>query len=382
MSSIQKRGSKWQLRVIHRLLPNAFYSTFDSEADAVSYGDQLERLLKNGIVPQELVDKEKRRADPFLEELIDHYKKLAPIAPSEVETLRYIKQHLYKVRLSKVNAQWADQWVRNLKLESNLAPSTIRKRIESLARVIDWYHRTHPAQNDAQPINQLRLMPRGYSQYTKTESEQSISEGKVAKVDVERNRRLLPEEENRIRSAMAGEKRPDKERKIAHDAAFSLLFELILNTGLRLSEAFCLRCDQVDHRNFVLKIEGSKGHRGAIKHRVVPLVPSLRGELKSWCEGKEGLLFPFWNGAADEKRKAGSKLSSRFKTLFEYANVMNFVEHDLRHEATCRWFDRRDPQGRWVLSEIEICRIMGWKDTRMALRYASIRGEDLASRLV
>ena len=35
----------------------------------------------------------------------------------------------------------------------------------------------------------------------------------------------------------------------------------------------------------------------------------------------------------------------------------------------------------WVFSEIEICRIMGWSDTRMMLRYASLRGSDLASRL-
>ncbi|MCG9015218.1 hypothetical protein, partial [Laribacter hongkongensis] len=61
--------------------------------------------------------------------------------------------------------------------------------------------------------------------------------------------------------------------------------------------------------------------------------------------------------------------------------VIDFTEHDLRHEATCRWFSMRDARGAWVFSDIEICRIMGWTDTRMALRYASLRGEDLSSRL-
>ena len=50
------------------------------------------------------------------------------------------------------------------------------------------------------------------------------------------------------------------------------------------------------------------------------------------------------------------------------------------HEAACRWFELRNDRG-WVFSDIEICRVMGWKDTRMALRYASMRGEDLSSRL-
>ena len=75
------------------------------------------------------------------------------------------------------------------------------------------------------------------------------------------------------------------------------------------------------------------------------------------------------------------RLSARFGTLFAYAGVTDMTEHDLRHCATCMWFGLRDAGGRWVFSEIEICRIMGWSDTRMALRYASLRGEDLAARL-
>ena len=45
----------------------------------------------------------------------------------------------------------------------------------------------------------------------------------------------------------------------------------------------------------------------------------------------------------------------------------DFREHDLRHEATCRWVELRNATG-WVFSEIEVCRIMGWSDTRMMLR--------------
>jgi integrase len=74
-------------------------------------------------------------------------------------------------------------------------------------------------------------------------------------------------------------------------------------------------------------------------------------------------------------------LSQRFATLFDYAGVPDCTEHDLRHEATCRWVTLRDASGHWVFSETEVCKILGWSDTRMMLRYASLRGEDLSARL-
>jgi integrase len=67
--------------------------------------------------------------------------------------------------------------------------------------------------------------------------------------------------------------------------------------------------------------------------------------------------------------------------LFEYAGVTDFTEHDLRHTATCNWFMLRDQTGRWMFSDVELCRIMGWTSTRMAVRYASFRAEDLSARL-
>lgn len=41
----------------------------------------------------------------------------------------------------------------------------------------------------------------------------------------------------------------------------------------------------------------------------------------------------------------------------------------------------RRHDGAWALSDVEVCRIMGWSDPRMLLRYASLRGEDLADRV-
>ena len=48
--------------------------------------------------------------------------------------------------------------------------------------------------------------------------------------------------------------------------------------------------------------------------------------------------------------------------------------HDLRHEATSRFFEKR-------LNRVEVATITGHKDTRMLMRYTHLRAEDLVARL-
>jgi len=378
MASIQERSGKWQLRVVHKLLPKPFFDTFANEAEARAYGVQLETLLDRGVVPVELLESGKRGDNPLLSSLIDASLSDASIAPSDRATLELLKKALGAVRLLSVNAAWADAWVVKMKLEQYLAPGTIRKRVESLARVLDHHWRLRAG---TAPANPLRMMPRGYSLATEREAAQLAETQRAVKRDVQRDRRLLPDELARIRSALAGEKRAGRERALDVDDAFTLLFELIVNSGIRLSEAYSLRAENVDTARWVLRLAGSKGHRGAAKPRVVPLVPELRTTLAARCRDRVGLVFPFWDGTPEDKRLATGRLSARFATLFDFAQVPDCTEHDMRHEATCRWVEMRDAAGRWVFSEIEICKIMGWSDFKMMLRYASLRGEDLSARL-
>lgn len=377
MASIQPRGNKFQLRVKHKLLSKPFFFTFDTEQEARAYGDQLEAVLSRGIVPSELLAvPEKREDDLVLSRVILDYCKQAPVTSSDSELLGVLVSEVAGVRVSGVTFAWCSDYVNRLKREKNLAPGSIRKRIGSLGRVLDWHIRkTTPV--DVQPkANPLRLLPRGYSLY----SQADVDAGATVKRDKSRDRRLGPGDHERILSALSGVKREDRERALANDPAFTLLYSLIVDTGMRLFEAYRLRVDSIDLERNIINVDGSKGHRGAIKSRVVPIKPVLREPLREWCKDRVGLVFPFWDGTESERARTSNRLSSRFASLFGYAGVKDFTEHDLRHEATCRWFELRNPTG-WVFSEIEVCRIMGWSDTRMALRYASLRGSDLSSRL-
>lgn len=383
--SVQERAGRHQLRVKHKLLPRDFFFTFDSDSAAREYGEKLHSLLKRGIVPQEMLAQPAKGADPIVADLIEDYRVAQPVAPSDEGVLDLLAVELAGLRVSGLTFAWVEAWVRGLKLKQNLAPSTIRKRVGSLARVLDW-HLAHIAEKDPDNVraNPLRLLRVGYSQYSKAEGKAAKAAGGEPKEDVERDRRLAPDEEKRLALSLSGVKRPDRERPLPVDPELETIVHLILDTGLRLREAYRLRAGWFDFAKGIINVEGTNKRGGARKRRVVPMKVTVRDRMKKFLKGKgaDELVFSFWDG--DEESLAGTttRLSQRFRTLFDYAQVEDFTEHDLRHEATCRWFELKNSKGQWTFSDLEICKIMGWTSTKMALRYLSLRGEDLASRLL
>lgn len=374
MASIQPRGEKWQLRVTHKLLPKPFFHTFPDETSARNYGSQLEALLAAGVVPEELLAKPGAPPSPLLAQVIKSYLLRASPTASDVELLGVLEKEVKTVRVGDVSFAWAEGYVAALKArERRLTPGTIRKRVGALARVLDWHHRATQVKGEPLAVNVLRLLPDGYSLYPDNEVR-----------DEKRDLRLGPDDEPAIMAAVRGAKREDRERPWGDDQDMADLFTLIVNTGLRLREAYWLRCGQFDSAKGLVHVDGTKGHRGVIKPRVVPLIKPLRELLARRVKERKGgdLVFPFWDGTPEDLRRCSSRLSNRFMTLFDYAGVPHFTEHDLRHEACCRWVTMKDAAGRWMFNDIEICRILGWTDPKLMLRYSSLRGEDLSARLL
>lgn len=376
-ANIQQRSEKFQLRVKHALLPRPFFFTFQTAPEAEDYRDKLLALLSRGVVPAEMLSKPRGDSDPMLTEVIGDYQRETSITDSDDELFQIIKVEVVAVRMSAITFTWAESYVRSLKAPAkHLAPSTIRKRAGALGRAIDWHIKRTTKDGETPRANPLRLMTRGYSVYSKEDAK--ITEPKF---DQKRNRRFGPGEAERVSIALAGVKREDRERKFTNDPEFKMLYQLILGTGIRLFEAYRMRVENIDFKINVINVEGSKGHRGVIKPRIVPIKPELRAPLRDFCAGRgDGLVFCYWDGDVASRKRTQGKLTQRFLSLFDYAEVPDFSEHDLRHEATCRWFELRNERG-WIFSEIEICKIMGWSNFDLAIRYASLRGEDLSSRL-
>jgi len=63
-------------------------------------------------------------------------------------------------------------------------------------------------------------------------------------------------------------------------------------------------------------------------------------------------------------------LSGAFLKLCRKVKISDFHFHDLRHEATSRFFEKG-------LNRVEVATITGHKDTKMLMRYTHLRAEDL-----
>jgi integrase len=389
VGSVRKTPSgSYELTIRNKKLLGArrVYLTFENEQAAKDYGVQVNKLLKAGIVPPGLLD-EKAEPGERMSIILQGRINSGDAAPTEIDTLILLRDELGALRLPDLTYKWAEAWVRSMKLEKNYAPGTIRKRIGALSRTLDAYLRKHP---DLQIGNPLNLLPRGAAAYNAKDAADVRKLGKEAKVDVERERRFSPGEFEKIIRALAGEKRVDRERplELKEADALRMLFLAIYYSGVRLREAYTILPEQIDMRRRVLKIRTSKQWYGRVKMRTVPMRPQLHAAFTHYLSlnefGPDDPIYPWWNGTWDKKHLdyVTTKLSAQYSRIFDYAGCADLTEHDLRHEATCQWYELRAGDGQWLYREQEIPRIMGWApNSKMPARYASFRAEDLAQRM-
>lgn len=376
MASVRPtKNGKFELTVRHASLPKGRkFFTFDDEAEARRYGEQWEARKNAGLAPPQalLEPTEERRTLGFV---LRSWANSGKAAPTEQSTLKLLISEVGDTKIAKADFAWADAWVDKMKSKQHLAPGSIRKRVGAMSRALDAFLRASGG-----GANPLKLLPKGYSAYT--EADALVAGG--AKVDVERDRRLLPGEHEAILAATAGgPPRKGRERAWAPsgDADMRLLYLTIIWTGLRLREAYRLEVADIDLKGKVIRARKSKLWRGKVAFKEVPMRPELHAELTAYVKGRSGRVFPFWDGTEEDLNRCSARLSARFATLFDYAQCSGLTEHDLRHEATCQWLEMKDASG-WLYRIEEVNRIMGWSPTsKMAARYASFRGSDLAQRL-
>lgn len=384
----QRSNGRWEIALRHPSIPGGRrYFTFETEAEANAYAEQWRLMKLAGIEPPAELLRPLESHDPPLGAVLRHWANSGLAAPSQQITISTLITEVGERRLSEATYAWLAAYIESLKTRTrNLAPSSIRHRVQALGRAIDEYLRHHP---DITHQNPTRLLPRGYSSYSERDKALAEAAGAQAKRDVTRDRRLLPGEEDRIVAALSGYQRPDRERALSLPGGNALLtiFLLIVNSGLRLREAYRIKRGHVDLDAKVIRVQSSKQWRGKVAWRDVPMRPEVHAALVKYLSTRSLLptadLFPFQTEEPGmTEKKVTQRLSDRFRVAFQYAGCQGLREHDLRHEATCRWLELRDTTGGWMFRAEEVNRIMGWAPgSVMAARYASFRAEDLAQRL-
>lgn len=367
-----------------KLLPEPIRLYFDNYDEGALYCARLEKLLDSGIVPEEF------KAEPeytFIGDVIRRYMQIVAVKHDDKNLLNILHKRVGAKPLREVNYQWVESWVMSMKRIDNLAPGTIRHYVGALGRCFDWGSRKGIA---TLVINPVRLLPRTYSQYNEHDITEARKNGGDVRTDIERDRRLDTGEEVRIREFLHHNLKPEgKERplKLDRQGSLILIYELALETAMRLREIYTLTVDQVDVPRKTIFLDRTKnGHKRQVpmSSRAIAAYEQYRrwvvsGEMKMTAYDLEdhGRLIPHWSGDLDQRylHKVSTGLSHQFKRVFAGAGSTDLGIHDLRHEATSRLFERT------TLSDAQIMKITGHKSTEILLRYANLRASNLADYL-
>ena len=373
MAGKRQRPNGWEY-VIKRagLLDKPIYLTFADEKEGDAFVAKVEKLLDKGIIPTEL--RAPSRIDTIAD-LVREYERDAHPTAKDRAALGTIIKSKGTTRLTSIDAGWVDDWISEMKRIDKLAPATIRAKVGALARCTDWGMRRG---HILLPDHPLRTLPDGYAQYTKTDA----AIAGEARVDVERDRRLEPGEFEMVSAVIVAGVLPRKQRPLALDDPQALwcMFVLAVESAMRMREMFTLTLDQVDLAKRTVFLDKTKNG----DKRQVPLSSVAVATLTAYLDlrtaaGAKGrdVLFPWWDGDTSPKKldKTSDYLSKLYIGIFEAAKCADLKFHDLRHEATSRLFEKT------TLSETQIMKITGHKSHRMMMRYANLRGSDLAARL-
>lgn len=157
--------------------------------------------------------------------------------------------------------------------------------------------------------------------------------------------------------------RPGELEKILEHTDSKILGPVVLfalETGMRRGEIAAMRWDHVDVKKRVLLIPETKTG----KSRTVPLTTEalrILNDLPRRLDGSIWLTDPH-------------TMTRAFERACNRAGIEDLTFHDLRHEATSRFFEKG-------LNPMQVAAITGHKTLQMLKRYTHLKAEDLAELL-
>lgn len=376
MATKRKRGDRWEFVVKRKgVLPRPLYLTFASEDEGAAYCRRLEGMLDRGIVPDEI--RQNTGGILTIADAIAQYQAACSVSKDDVRLLGVQIERIGAKKIAEVDYGWCESFVASMKrgdfARRPLNPSTIRHHVGALRRCLDWLVRKHP---DRLPGNPLTMLPKGFAIYNAHDTAAAEASGYAAQEDEERDRRLLEGEEPRIRQILAGAKPAGRQRAMAlkHQRELVVLFDLALESAMRLREMYTLGVNQVDFTRSTIFLDRTKnGHK-----RQVPMTSIARRVLADIIGARTGgEVFPWWNGdlSDPELQRVTSLLSRQYARIFDAAGCDDLRFHDLRHEAISRLYERT------TLDSTVIRKMVGHISQKAHDRYVNLRVSSFADKL-
>jgi len=313
---------------------------FDRLADAERFA--LDTL--QGMTARTWTDR--REAErTTLADALDRYKREVTVHKKTAYGEGCLIERLKKTRLAEYSLatiQGADiAQYRDERTAEGAAANTVRIELALLSHLYtvaasDW---GMPLVN---PVRQARKpkLPRGRDRRLSTEKKVVVIDGKKQRLS----------EEQRLLMAC-------QESKSLYLEA---IVRLALETGMRRGEILGLSWGHVNMSKGTVHLPDTKNGDS----RTVPLSPAAQDVLRGLTRSIDGRVFPVGD----------SGFVHTFQRATERAGLKDLHFHDLRHEATSRFFEKG-------LDLMEVASITGHKSLSMLKRYTHLRAEDLAKKL-
>ena len=324
MASFRKRKNRWDVQIRRSGYP-AICKTFFHKTDAQKWAMEIERQIEVGdYVPADLLNLDTLGA------LLAHYSAEISIKKrGRVEEIsRSAKMRRHKISalpLGKLKpfhiAQYRDERLQEV------STTTAKKELQLISHALDIGRREwglnikNVAADVAKPKE-----PKG------------------------RERRLEENEEHLLLGVLSA----------SENHWIKPLMEFAIETGMRRGELLKLRWEDVNLERKTALIKETKNRDS----RKIPLSVAAIRSLSGLPRHLGGNVFPVTPNA----------LRGVWRRAIKKVGIDNLRFHDLRHEATSRFFEKG-------LNVMEVAAITGHKDLRMLQRYTHLRAEDLAKKL-
>jgi integrase len=347
MASIYRNKNFWRAEVCRRGIRKSH--TFDKKSDAETWSAKVESEIGRGV----FVDHSEAERTTLTEALDRYEREVLPHKKSQRPVkyqIKRLKKDLGRLKLvavtSSVLAKYRDERLGKVNAQTARHDLSLMSRVFNVAAK-EWGIPL-PYGN---PVAQLRM----------------------PKLPPARDRRLNGEEANRLLAAAR-----EHEKSRSNTSPIHAITRFALETAMRRGEIVAMRWEHANLKTGVLQIPDSKSG----EPRKVPLSSVAVEILRIQPRRLDGQI---WGISADAISKAFDRICARARRTYEKACsqtnekpdsefLLGIRFHDLRHEATSRFFERG-------FNVMEVAAITGHKTLQMLKRYTHLRAEDLAKKL-
>ena len=340
MATFKKRGRSWQAQICKEGYRQA--KSFKTKVEAEAWARQIEGEMDRGAFVSR-----KEAENTTLSEALDRYEKeVLPEKKGARQEKQRVKawKEISLANRSLASIQGKDiAAYRDKRAVDGASPNTIRLELALISHLFTVAVKEWGMGGLVNPVQQIRKpkLPHG------------------------RDRRLRPGELDRILSASGS-------------PSLSAIVLFAIETAMRRSEIAGMTWDRVDLKKKTVSLHDTKNG----DKRIVPLSPEavrilsalprrIDGEV--WGMEPDSITQAFLR-AVDRAKDAYEKECQEKKVKPDPGYLVDLTFHDLRHEATSRFFEKG-------LNPMQVAAITGHKTLQMLKRYTHLKAEDLAELL-